>query len=173
MKNITFLVGMPGSGKSSVGALLAEQLGATFVDLDEAIVSEEGKPIAQIFEQSGEDYFRELEAKMLRQVAEKADESVMIACGGGTPCFHDNMTFINERGFCVFLNANKWILAKRLIGKGQKRPLLTGKREVDLVNWLENTYLQRLPYYHMADMEVDTTLMTIEEQVDILSTLIE
>ena len=96
-----FLTGFMGSGKTYWGRIWSRQLGLDFYDLDELIEKKEGKTISTIFEKEGEDHFRKLEATALKAFAET--ENGIIACGGGTACFNDNMQWMNEQGVTVFL----------------------------------------------------------------------
>ena len=100
MKRI-FLIGYMGAGKTTVGKVLAERLGLSFIDLDFYVEGRFHKTIPQLFAERGEAGFRELERRMLREVAEFED--VLVSCGGGTPCFFDNMDFMNRAGQTVYL----------------------------------------------------------------------
>ena len=111
MKNI-FLVGMPSSGKSTLGKELARNLGYSFTDMDKLIETREQKTINEIFSSKGEDYFRELEKKILHTI--QPTQSTVIATGGGVPCFHQNMDYIKENGISIFLNVDIDDLAKRI-----------------------------------------------------------
>ncbi|HEY0110857.1 MAG TPA: shikimate kinase, partial [Fibrella sp.] len=112
MKNI-YLVGMPSSGKTTLGKRLARELHYHFIDTDRVITREEGRSIADIFAQQGEAYFREAEARVLRTI--KPGGSLVVATGGGMPCFHDNMGYIKSTGVSVFLDVAPDILAQRMV----------------------------------------------------------
>ncbi len=144
-----FLIGFMGSGKSYTGKHLATHLNYTFVDLDEEIVSGEGKSIPEIFIH-GEEYFRRIEKEYLRKT-EHIDHAI-IATGGGAPCFHGNMGWMNEHGVTVFLDTHPEILVNRLSKKIHKRPVLkakVGKELMDLVSDLLNS---RMEYYNQAQL---------------------
>ena len=111
MKNI-YLVGMPSSGKSTLGKELAKNIGYSFMDMDKLIETREQKTVSEIFSNFGEAHFREIEKKTLRGF--QPDQSMVIATGGGIPCFNDNMDFIKQNGVSVFLNVDVNDLAKRL-----------------------------------------------------------
>jgi len=155
MKNI-FLVGMPSSGKSTLGKELARSLGYSFTDMDKLIETREQKSIADIFSSKGEDYFRDLEKKILRTI--QPNESTVIATGGGVPCFHDNMEYIKENGISIFLNVDIDDLAKRIYkAQTNNRPLLNiaTESEETIINNIKNLYETRLPFYKQADIQVD------------------
>ena len=121
-----FLVGMPASGKSTLGKLIAKQLNLKFIDLDNEVVLRAEKPITDIFQAEGEDYFRVLERKCLEDQINRK-ESFVLATGGGAPCFFDNMAQMNQNGITIFLSISVDDLFSKLSEKGiQKRPLLKG-----------------------------------------------
>jgi shikimate kinase len=154
MKNI-YLVGMPSSGKSTLGKELARNLGYSFTDMDKLIETREQKTISEIFSNYGEAHFRELEKKTLHGF--QPDQSMVIATGGGVPCFHDNMEFIKANGVSIFLNVDVNDLAKRLYkAQGNNRPLLdkTQSEEV-VIETIKKTFQERLPEYQKSDIQVD------------------
>lgn len=147
MKNI-FLIGLPSSGKSTLGKKLARLLDYRFVDMDKLIEKDQHMTIHEIFTQKGEPYFREVESRILKNTIE--NRSVVIATGGGAPCFFDNMDFIKKSGISIFLDVHHVELAKRIQNHGKDdRPLLSGAASLE--NELEQKYLQRLPFYSRAD----------------------
>jgi shikimate kinase len=154
MKNI-YLIGMPSSGKSTLGKELARNLSYTFADMDKLIETREQKTISEIFSNQGEAHFRELEKKTLQGF--QPDQSMVIATGGGVPCFHDNMQFIKNNGVSVFLNVELDDLAKRLYkAQGNNRPLLDkSQSEEAVIASIKKTYEERLPFYKQADIQVD------------------
>src|SRR3954467_15421359 len=107
-----FLVGYMGSGKSSMGAALAKELGLNFFDLDKAIEKKAGKDVAAIFASEGEKHFRELEKNCLTELL--LEDDYVMAVGGGTPCFSDNMEKMNEAGVCIYLKMSTDHLVERL-----------------------------------------------------------
>lgn len=154
MKNI-YLIGMPSSGKSTLGKELARNLSYSFTDMDKLIETREQKTISEIFSNQGEAHFRELEKKTLHGF--QPDQSMVIATGGGVPCFHDNMQFIKNNGLSVFLNVELDDLAKRLYkAQGNNRPLLDkSQSEEAVIASIKKTYEERLPFYKQADIQVD------------------
>ncbi len=150
MKNV-FLVGMPSSGKSTLGRKLARALNYRFVDLDKLIVKDQRKTIPELFREKGEAYFREVESRLLHQI--RPNQWLVVATGGGAPCFSDNMAFIKSAGISVFINVSPAELTQRILQHGKDdRPLLSGvtQLEQELNVRLQN----RLPYYTKADFTV-------------------
>lgn len=152
------LVGLPGSGKSSLGRRLARKLHWAFRDLDAAIVNRLGMSIPEVFSRQGEAYFREQEALCLREIL-SAEEKVVLATGGGAPCFHDNMELITAQGISVYLEVPYVELAHRLLTAGvAKRPLLEGVEEPEaLAMLLENKFGHRIAYYKKAGLHFRNT----------------
>ena len=129
-----FLIGYMGAGKTTLGKAFAREMGLTFVDLDWYIEERFHKTIRQLFTEMGEDGFRELEKRMLHEVADF--ENVVISTGGGTPCFFDNMEFMNSKGSVVFLDVDVKVLFRRLKVAKQQRPLLAQKNDEELMEFL-------------------------------------
>jgi shikimate kinase len=157
MKNI-FLIGMPSSGKSTLGRQLAKQLNFQFVDMDDLIVNQELSSVFEIFKYKGEDYFRQVESKILKSV--KPNQNLIIATGGGVPCFFDNMDFIKANGISIFLNVPPEDLLKRIQkSEGNNRPLID-KRKTDeiLLDELKKRYESRLQFYQQADIQIDGSI---------------
>jgi len=147
-----FLLGMPSAGKSTFGKALSGLLGWNFTDLDACIEAVEGHSIPEIFAQNGEGYFREVERRVLRETLPLRH---VVATGGGTPCFFDNMDFLKQHGICLFLEVPTEVLAKRSLQQHGQRPLL--KEATDLValqKLLHQKYQQRIPFYRQADIIV-------------------
>lgn len=147
MKNI-ILVGMMSSGKTTLGKKLARTLNYQFIDLDKLIEKDQGMEISAIFKQHGEAYFREVESRILKETA--AMKGIVLASGGGTPCFFDNMEVIRKMGISVFLDVPAQDLARRIESHGKDdRPILSGS--TSLVETLQSRITDRLPYYTQAD----------------------
>ena len=143
-----YLVGYMGSGKSSVGKRLANRLDLDFYDLDKMIEDYANAPISQIFRESGEESFRSLENHMLNKVMEM--DNLVIATGGGTPCHSDNMTKILDHGLVVYLNLPVHKLIKRVKQGGQHRPLIAGKSDEELWDYVEQHFATRKETYERA-----------------------
>jgi shikimate kinase len=140
-----FLIGYMGSGKSSIGPAVAQELGLRFVDLDKAIEERFGKDITTIFQGEGEAHFRELEQQMLHEWLEQDD--YVMATGGGTPCHADNMDRMCDAGITIYLKLSTETLYDRLKLDLANRPLLQGRADHELFNYIHDTLLEREPYY--------------------------
>ena len=156
MKRV-ILIGYMGAGKTTIGKALAQELGVTFYDLDWYISSRMRKTIAQIFEERGEDGFRQIERNMLHEVAEFED--VVISCGGGTPCFFDNIDYMNQQAPVVYLKADPEVLYKHLAMSKNDRPLLRGKSQEELITFIREQLDKREPFYTKAAYSPDVSLM--------------
>lgn len=145
-----YLIGMPGAGKTTLGRQLAAESNCPFVDLDEAIEIQTGLRIPEIFEQKGEAFFRQAEKESLETVS-SAGKKLVIATGGGTPCFFENLSFMQKNGTLVYLKTDLNILVQRLLNQQVKgRPLLSGKTPDELLTFLSQTFTAREPFYLQA-----------------------
>jgi shikimate kinase len=127
---LIFIIGYMASGKTTIGRLLAEKLQFRFVDLDEEMESLMGNTISEIFNEIGEEEFREKESELLR--LHLIDVNTVIATGGGTPCYKDNMKLMNLNGKTIFLDVPVETLVERLSGKDDRRPMLKDIPDKDL-----------------------------------------
>jgi len=143
-----YLIGMMGSGKSTVGKILAEKMELLFIDLDSEIEKTGGKSVSEIFNQDGEDHFRKLESEELKQYSES-----VVACGGGIILDEENRKYINENGVAVLLTASMDELFKRL-SDSNNRPILPDENtEKALTNlWLE----RKKDYLNTSDFLIET-----------------
>ena len=158
-----FLIGLPGSGKSTLGKLLAENLQYRFIDLDQAIEAVAGKTIPEIFSQQGEEKFRELEHEALLAQME-VDSKFVMATGGGTPCFRDNMALMRKAGKTIFLDIPIREIVRRIKQTDRaERPLLGRIHPDELKVTIETLRTRRLPFYKMADIVVPSTQITVQE----------
>ena len=151
------LVGYMGSGKTTVGKALSKETGMMFYDLDWYIENRMRKSVSQIFAEKGEDSFRKIEYNMLHEVAEFED--VIISCGGGTPCFFDNMDYLNQQGDVVYLKATPETLYKHLLMAKVERPLLKGKSAEELIDYITEHLKQRAPFYEKARYVLDVSVL--------------
>jgi shikimate kinase len=149
---------MPSSGKSTLGRQLAKRLDYQFVDMDDLIVNQELSSVFDIFKYKGEDYFRQVESKVLKGI--KPNQKLLIATGGGVPCFFDNMDFIKANGISIFLNVQPEDLLKRIQkSEGNNRPLIDKKKSNEvLLNELKERYENRLKFYEQADIQIDGSI---------------
>ena len=152
-----------GAGKTTLGKVLAQKMGLTFYDLDEYIEDRFHRTIPQIFAESGESGFRDLERRMLHEVAEFED--VIISCGGGTPCFFDNMDYMNTCGETVFLNASPEALKAHLLMGKTQRPLIQGKSSEELLDFIKDSLQKRLPYYKKAKHTLSIDVINTNEDI--------
>jgi len=144
------LIGLPGSGKTSLGKQLANQMNLPFLDLDEELELEYGKSIPEMFREVGEAGFRLMEQACLQRTLAKGIDMVL-ATGGGTPCFFDNLNWLMEAGTLVFLNPPIEVIAERRLGiEENTRPLLSG--EENLSDKLRALYQARIPFYQKAEI---------------------
>jgi shikimate kinase len=138
-------------------------LGVDFIDLDTYIERRTHRTVKQIFAEDGEDAFRELERRMLHEVADI--DHVVIAAGGGTPCFFDNMQYMNAHGTTVFLEVSEPVLINRLkLGK-RKRPLLASKTDEELQEVVREAMARRLPFYQQAQLRFSADELESDAQV--------
>jgi shikimate kinase len=148
-----FLLGMMGSGKSHWCKLLAKKLKTGGYDLDFLIESHEEKTIAEIFAEDGEEAFRKTEAKMLRLFKEK--KTFVLATGGGTPCFENNMDWMNQQGITVWIDEPIDVLVQRLIPEKSHRPLISNLSDSELADFLVKKRNERLVYYSKATYHLE------------------
>lgn len=142
-----YLVGFMGAGKTTVGRELATRIDAPFFDLDELVETAERATVKEIFSQQGETYFRKRERDLLRSTRNL--DAAVIATGGGTFTFDENIQFIQAEGMSVYLAAPYSLLRARIGSKGGERPLLTD----DLST--HELYAGRIRYYRMADLTIE------------------
>lgn len=148
------LLGLPGSGKSTFGRTLARKLNFAFVDLDHVIEQETGRKIGEIFQQDGEGKFREIETQYLEKIL-KGVEGFVLATGGGTPCFNDNIDLINKHGISVYLDVRLEEVLRRLHkDETSKRPLFSGLEEGEMILKIKNLQADREHFYSQAKIKL-------------------
>jgi shikimate kinase len=165
MKNI-FLIGLPSSGKTTLGKQLARHIRYRFLDTDTLIVKEEGMSINEIFAQKGEAYFRAAEARILRAI--RPESKLIVATGGGMPCFHNNMDYIKENGISVFLNVTPEQIVERMLLHGANDRPLYQKTDSELLKNIQLRYADRLPIYSQADFELAGENIHIRQLIEVL-----
>ena len=149
------LLGYMGAGKTTIGRALAKRLNLAFYDLDWYISSRRRKTIAEIFKENGQEGFRIIERNLLHEVAEFED--VVISCGGGTPCFFDNMDYMNQQGTTIYLKASPDYVCHYLLESKNSRPLLEGMTADEMKAFINEHMSQREPYYTKAKITIDVT----------------
>ena len=158
------LVGFMATGKTTLGKALAKDLGLQFIDLDYFIESRFRMTISKLFAEKGETEFREIERRMLHEVAEFED--VIVSTGGGTPCFFDNMAYMNQQGTTVQLVASEDVLFTRLTLAHNQRPLVAGKTETELRQYINEMLEKRAPFYSMARYTFDANRLEDVKQIE-------
>lgn len=158
-----FLVGYMGCGKSTLGRAVSRLTGFSFIDLDTYIEGRFHLTVKEIFAQKGEAGFRDIERNMLHEVADFED--VIVACGGGTPCFSDNMDYMNSRGTTVFLDTPVMSLFGRLKRGRHKRPLIASKTDDELLGYISETLASRLPHYSKASVTFSSELLENRDEI--------
>jgi shikimate kinase len=165
-----FLLGLPGSGKTTLGKKLANALQLPFVDLDKEIEKAEGKPISEIFDEKKEDYFRLLESTTLKRWCARPDDFVM-ATGGGAPCFFDNIDVINRSGKSIFLDVPASEIVKRMSRAGvEKRPLLAKQGIDGLKDHIEFMRSNRIGFYKKASFTLSGAVIQVQDMITALGT---
>lgn len=151
-----YLWGFMASGKSRLGKRLSKVINRTYIDLDQYIETQEQQTIPEIFHKHGEQHFRKLEQTYLHQVSQQSN--LIIACGGGTPCYFDNKSYMLANGVCVFLTVERQILIERLWANREKRPLVANMQtQQELQVYLQAKLKERMPYYAQAHFEYNNT----------------
>ena len=159
-----FLTGYMGAGKTTLGKAFARKLNLPFVDLDWYMEERFHKTVGELFVERGEAGFRELEKNMLHEVG--AFEDVVISTGGGAPCFFDNMDFMNRNGKTVFLNVHPDVLFRRLRVAKQQRPILQGKQDVELKEFIIRALEKRTPFYSQAQYVFNADELEDRSQIE-------
>lgn len=155
-----------GSGKTTYGRQLADALKYNFLDLDEAIEKKAGTTIARLFEEKGEEHFRKLESVVLRET-EKLENTV-IATGGGTPIFGDNLEWMNTQGKTIYLKVFETELYHRLVDQIEQRPLLKNIAEDELQTFIYETLRKRAYFYHRTQIVIDPMQLSAAELAEII-----
>ncbi len=164
MNTLIFLIGYMGAGKTTIGQQLANALQLNFVDLDRYIENSHGTSITDIFLDNGEDYFRMLEQRYLEKLTHFSH--TIIACGGGTPCFHNNIHLMKQTGLVIYIKQPLSLLFNRLVQQQMQRPLLMGMDEQQLKQFIESNLERRESYYLQAHMIYEPEKETPEDFIN-------
>ena len=162
-----FLIGFMGSGKTHWGHRLGAKLNLPFYDLDTVITEHEKKSVAEIFADKGEEYFRYQEKDTLENITTE-QESFILSCGGGTPCFFNNIEFMKKNGKVIWLNTSIDMLTQRLRKERMSRPLISEVDDEDLRRYIIRKLSERRMYYQQADVTVGEENVNLEELIHIL-----
>lgn len=165
------LIGYMCAGKTTVGKVLAKELGRTFYDLDWYVEERFHKKVPQIFAEEGEARFRDLERRMLHEVAEF--ENIVLSCGGGTPCHFDNMDYMNSVAETYYLKATPETLIQHIAISRGERPLLKGKSPEELREFVSTQLAEREPYYEKAQHIVDINVLDSFDKIKDIVSLIK
>lgn len=165
-----YLVGFMGAGKSVIGRLLSKSLNLDFYDLDSEIESKYRTTVSSIFAKYDEACFRKLETNVLQSFSN--NDNFIMSCGGGTPCFNNNMELMNSLGITVYLKLPPETLATRIYNSVKTRPLTAEKTQEELVEYVERTLINREPFYSMANITIDCTNANKNEIVEKIASAI-
>lgn len=147
-----------GCGKSTSGKQLAKFLNFEFIDTDKLFESQEKISIPEYFEKFGEKSFRKIEQSILKSFDK--EKNTIVATGGGTPCFYDNMEYMRSTGITVYLQLSPSLLCKRLLNSYNIRPKVKNKNPIELKDWIDNLIQERTPYYKKAHVIIDARTIT-------------
>jgi shikimate kinase len=162
-----FLIGFMGSGKTHWGRQLSAKLRLPFYDLDTVITEKEKLSVAEIFDRQGEEYFRYQERDTLEEITAN-QESFILSCGGGTPCFFNNIEFMKKSGKVIWLNTSIDALTERLQKERMTRPLISDVEEADLRRYIIRKLSERRMYYQQADVTVGEENTNLDLLIKIL-----
>ncbi len=161
-----FILGYMGSGKSTIGLLLAQKMQYNFIDLDVYIENKTKKTITEIFNIEGETKFRELEKQYLSEVIN--EENTVVALGGGTTCFNNNMDIINQSGTSIYLEMDAETLMERLSTAKNNRPLIQNLNKAELKKFIKATLEKRTPIYNQANIIIKANKINKEGLVKMI-----
>jgi shikimate kinase len=160
-----YLIGFMGSGKTYWGRQLSEKLSIPFFDMDEQVIKSEGKSINEIFESYGEEYFRLKEKGVLHSITE-VNKTFVMACGGGSPCYFNNIDYMNQTGSTVWINTPMNILFQRLLKEKDKRPLLKDLSDEQMKSFIIKKFADRKIYYEQAEVIIDDEEISLDHFIE-------
>ncbi len=159
-RQMIFLIGMPAAGKTYWGKRLSEKLGWKFTDLDAFVTENEKATVPALFAMYGEAGFREREHKWLHQLISENTMPAVIACGGGTPCYFDNIALMKAAGVVVYIQVATPVLMQRLFEDSTSRPLVSGKSDIEV--YLNELLDRRRYYYEQAHFTLAGEEVTVD-----------
>jgi shikimate kinase len=151
---LVFLVGFMGSGKTTAGKLAAALAGFSYIDLDAVIEIKTGKSVTALFKDNGQDYFRQMETETLHELSGKT--KTIVSVGGGCPCVNENMNWMLQHGFVIYLKAHHGNLFHRLMPAKTHRPLIAALTDVQLMEYIMNQLPVREKFYSKANAVIET-----------------
>lgn len=166
MESRIFLIGFMGSGKSTLGSKLARKIQYNFVDMDALIEETAGMTVPGIFKELGEEVFRKWEHDILLELCSK--ERVVISTGGGAPCHDPMMQIMNDHGATIYIKLSPEALKNRLQNSKNERPLIKGKTDEDLLDYIRLKLTEREHYYKQADYTVDGMDLDTDALIEVL-----
>lgn len=166
MGKCIILIGFMASGKSTLGKKLANKLNIPFIDSDQKIEELTGKNIEAIFHEKGEEVFRQLEKEFIKSFP--FPESCILSTGGGMPCFNDNIDLLKKKGIVFYLQRPAKEIVNRLLNAKEKRPLVEGKSEAQLLEYIESTLKEREEFYLQAHHVLEREEQTVDEIIELM-----
>ncbi|MBN2596680.1 shikimate kinase [Labilibaculum sp.] len=165
-----FLIGYMGCGKSRWGKIIAAHYGFHFVDLDTLIEEREKLTIPKIFEKFGESGFRQREHDALKSIFEA--ENLIVATGGGAPCFNNNMEEMNRLGVTLFIECSPLLLRERITNSDSERPLVKNFSQDELLDYITRHLKFRMPYYEKSQYKMVSGNLELDDFTAILDPVI-
>jgi len=162
-------MGMPGSGKTTIGKKLAKLMNYEFLDLDQYIEKKENRSINDVFRDQGEDYFRLIETKSIIEIS-TLNKNIFISLGGGTPCYNNNITLLLKNGLCVYIRANEKLLLNRLENAKSQRPLFWGLTKQEIENKLKLLIKVRSPFYEKSHLTIEAGAIQEKQVLELIKT---
>ena len=157
------IIGYMGAGKSTLAQRLALDLNLPYLDLDRLIEQESGESVSELILNRGELYFRKLEREILERTLK--EESFVLALGGGTPCYYDNMDLVNQHSTSIYLDANIPDLYEVLSQDRRERPLIAHLDDADLKEFIAKHLFERRDYYEKAIFKIPAKQKSLEERL--------
>jgi shikimate kinase len=164
-----FIIGFMGSGKSTFAKKLSALTGWPAIDLDEELEKQQAMSIASLFSANGESGFRKMEAVLLRSLDVKEK---IISCGGGTPCFENNLEWMKQQGIVIFLDTDEAVLLERLMPEREKRPLIAGFSKQQLKTFISEKKRERMKYYSQAHLILHEKEMSEEKFLQLCTEIV-